>query len=433
MFYSINKTNMSTKKISWRTENRLVQDLIPYEKNPRKITEDQAKQLEESFKKFNYVELVAINADNVIIAGHQRVTTLLALGRGNEEIEVRVPSRQLSETEFKEYLLRSNQNGGSWDIDLLREFNVDLMIESGFTDSELTELWDDILTIEDDDFPEGESEPYEKEVTVQTGDYFQLGPHRLICGDSTDAKVVKTLVGDELIHMSYTDVPYNKNLSYDGGISKKKSYGAEIDDNLSPDNYKQFITHIIMNTKRVSHPDAHYFLWLDASNIGLGQKIFAEQEVIYDRTCLWIKNGVNWTPKNAFSKCYEPCLYGKIGKPYLTDKSAFTEILNGDIGVGNATIDDIEDGLDIWLARRLSSDDYEHACQKPLDLHEKPLLRCTKVGDNVLDLCGGSGSTLLACDQMKRVAFIAEKESAYCELIIKRYESYTGNKAVKIN
>jgi len=76
--------------------------------------------------------------------------------------------------------------------------------------------------------------------------------------------------------------------------------------------------------------------------------------------------------------------------------------------------------------------DYEHSCQKPLQLHEKPLLRCTKVGDNVLDLCGGSGSTLLACEQMKRVAFIAEKEAVYCQLIIDRYESFTGNKAIKV-
>ena len=423
---------MSTK-ISWRTGTRRVQDLIPYEKNPRAITEKQAAQLQKSFKKFNYVELVAINADNVIIAGHQRVATLLALGRGNEEIEVRVPSRQLSETEFEEYLLRSNQNGGSWDIDLLREFNVDLMIESGFTDTELAELWDDVLTIEEDDFPEGEVRPYEKKNTVETGDCFQLGPHRLICGDSTDPQIVKTLVGEELMHMSYTDVPYNKNLSYDGGVSKKKAYGAEINDDLPADKYEEFISSIIANTKLVSHKDAHYFLWLDASNIGLGQKIFAEQEVLYDRTCLWIKNGVNWTPKNAFSKCYEPCLYGKVGKPYLSNMSTFTEILNGDIGIGNATIDDIKDSLDIWLARRDSSDDYEHACQKPLELHERPLLRCTKIGDNVLDLCGGSGSTLLACDQMKRVAFIAEKEPAYCQLIMKRYENYTGKQAVKIN
>lgn len=423
---------MSTKNITWQTERRKVRDLIPYEKNPRQITSEQAKQLQKSFKKFNYVELVAINTDNVIIAGHQRVMTLLELGKGEEEIEVRVPSRELSAEEFKEYLLRSNQNGGSWDMELLREFDVDLMLESGFTDKEMSRLWDDILVIDEDEFPLEEALESNKETDIQTGDVFQLGPHHLVCGDSTDAAIVQKVVGENQMHMSYTDVPYNKNLSYAGGISKKKSYGAEIDDNLPATKYETFISNIIANTKLVSHPDAHYFLWLDASNIGLGQKIFAEQSVIYERTCLWVKNGVNWTPQNAFSKCYEPCLYGKIGKPYLSDMSAYTEILNGNIGVGNITIDDINDTFDIWLARRVASNYYEHSCQKPLELHEKPLLRCTRVGDNVLDLCGGSGSTLLACEQMKRVAFLVEKEPVYCQLIIDRYESFTGNKAVKV-
>ena len=424
---------MSTKKIQWRTETRRVCDLIPYEKNPRKISEEQAAQLQKSFEKFNYVELVAINTDNVIIAGHRRVETSLALGRGEEEIEVRVPSRTLTTPEFEEYLLRSNQNGGEWDVSLLREFDVDLVLESGFTDKELSELWDDVLTIEDEPVDEPVILQQERKTKIQSGDLFQLGPHRLICGDSTDVSVVERLVGDSKIHLSITDVPYNINLNYQGGVSQKKSYGAEVDDNLPAHVYEQFLSSIIANTKQVSHPDAHYFLWLDSGNVGLGQKVFAEHSVQYERTCLWIKNSVNWTPKNSFSKCYESCLYGKIGKPYLSEKSVYTEILNKDIGIGNATIDDILDTFDIWLAKRVATSEYEHACQKPLSIYENPLLRCSRVGDHILDLCGGSGSALLASEQLKRVAFLAEKEPVFCQLIIDRYESFTGNKAIKLN
>jgi DNA modification methylase len=109
------------------------------------------------------------------------------------------------------------------------------------------------------------------------------------------------------------------------------------------------------------------------------------------------------------------------------------EILNNDIGIGNATIDDITDMLDIWLAKRESGDDYQHPTQKPLSLHQRPLNRCTKIGDNVLDVFGGSGSTLLACEQMKRNAYLVEMSPVFCQLIINRYGTFTGEKASKIN
>jgi DNA modification methylase len=109
------------------------------------------------------------------------------------------------------------------------------------------------------------------------------------------------------------------------------------------------------------------------------------------------------------------------------------EILNKDIGIGNATIDDVTDMIDIWLAKRDAGVDYQHPTQKPITLHERPLNRCTKIGDNVLDLCGGSGSTLLACEQLKRNAFLVEMNPVFCQVIINRYENFSGNKAVKLN
>ena len=136
------------------------------------------------------------------------------------------------------------------------------------------------------------------------------------------------------------------------------------------------------------------------------------------------------TPQVAFNKAYEPCVYATRGKPYLAPNlNNLNELLNKDIANGNRAIDDIIDTLNIWLAKRLPSADYEHPTEKPPTLHEKALRRCTKPNDIALDLFAGSGSTLIACEQMKRRCFTAELEPIFCDLIIRRYESITGIKA----
>ena len=114
----------------WHTESRIVDDLVPYEKNPRTLSDKQRKDLEASITKFNLVEIPAINTDNVVIAGHARLKIMQILGRGKEEIEVRVPNRTLTKSEFEEYLLRSNKNTGSWDFELLKEFDTAFLLDS---------------------------------------------------------------------------------------------------------------------------------------------------------------------------------------------------------------------------------------------------------------------------------------------------------------
>ena len=118
-----------------------------------------------------------------------------------------------------------------------------------------------------------------------------------------------------------------------------------------------------------------------------------------------------------------------MGHPYLSEQKNLNEILNKEVGTGNSALDDILDIIDIWVARRLPTQDYEHPTEKPVTLHEKPLRRCTKIGDIVLDLMGGSGSTLIACQQMKRRCLMVEWEPIFCDLIVKRFEALTGEKA----
>jgi len=122
------------KKLTWKTTKRKVNDLIPYSKNPRRLTDKQKADLQKSLEKFNLVEIPAINTDNKIIAGHQRIKILQLLGRGDEIIDVRIPDRKLNEKEYKEYLIRSNKNTGEFDFELLADFNKDLLKDIGFDD-----------------------------------------------------------------------------------------------------------------------------------------------------------------------------------------------------------------------------------------------------------------------------------------------------------
>ncbi len=424
---------MANIPLFWRTETRKVSDLVPHAKNPRSLSAQQKKDLEASIIKFNLAEIPAVNTDNTILAGHARLKVMVALGRSEEEIEVRVPSRTLTAKECEEYLLRSNKNTGSWDFELLKAFDTEFLLDIGFTDTDLGDIWDDVLSIEDDDFDEEDELEEAKTTDIKVGNRFKLGNHSLICGDSMDPNVVKTLVGEEKIDVVYSDSPYNISLDYNKGIGGKQSYGGEVNDCKPDAEFREFTRKTIENGLAVSKSDVHVFWWCAQRYVGMIQSVFHELGVSYKRTCLWIKNGINPTPQVAFNTCYESCIYGIKGKPFLSDKhTKLHEIFNNDVGNGNATVDDIGDMIDIWLAKRISGDEYEHPTQKPVTLHERPLMRCSKIGDNVLDLFGGSGSTLLACEQLKRKAFLVELSPVFCQLIINRYERYSHDKAIKL-
>ena len=251
---------------------------------------------------------------------------------------------------------------------------------------------------------------------------------------STDLEVVKKLVGKEKMDVIYCDPVYNISVDYDKGIGGKANYGGNVDDNKSDEEYEKFIKTTIQNALAISKPNVHVFYYCDQNYVGLFQKIYSELGIKNERTCLWVKCGMNVTPNNTFNKAYEPCVYGKVGKPYVDSNIRnLNEILNKEIGVGNRTADDIMDLLDIWVVKRLPGNEYEHSTQKPTTLHEKPLKRCSRPGHNILDLFGGSGSTLLAAEQLKRKAFLCDINPIFIQLIINRYEQYSNQKAIKLN
>lgn len=420
------------QKLTWTTEKRKVKDLIPADYNPRKISESERQNLMDSIKEFSEVEPVVINTNNHLIGGHQRVSIYADLAI--EEIDVRVPNRKLTAEEEIKLNLRLNKNTGSWDPDKLQKLDIDTLLNVGFGDEELSGMWDNVELLEDGFNPEKAIQEAQT-TTIKLGDIFQLGEHRLLCGDSTKEGEVEKLMGGETAEMIYCDPPYNIGLNYKTGIGGKKGYSnSEVDDNKKPQEYSNFVFETLKNALKNAKKDAHIFYWCDEKYIGLIQKLYFEVGVENKRVCIWIKNNQNPTPQVAFNKVYEACVYGTTGRPFLNPNyRAFNEIINREVGSGNQLIDDILDLINIWLVNRDTAQDYQHPTQKPVVLHEKPLKRCTGPGNIVIDLFGGSGSTLIACEQLKRKAYLMEIDPVFCQVIINRYEQFCGGKAKKLN
>lgn len=408
------------KKLNWHTEKRRVDKLLPRENNPRTINQKQMSDLKKSIEKFNLVEIPAIDIDGTILAGHQRLKALQLLGRGDEYIDVRIPNRKLTESERDRYMLGSNALGGSWNFEKLKDFSPELLTDIGFEDLDIAHIWDKGTEVENDHFDEEKELGKITEAKTQTGDLILLGRHKLICGDSTRKEVLEQLFEGEKTSMIYSDPPYNINLSYEKGVGGKQNYGAEVHDDRTNKEYRSFIQQTMGAALAVAEKNLHIFYWCDQSYIWLMQTLYQEIEIDNKRVCLWIKNGHNPTPGVAFNKAYEPCVYGVRGKPFLTSKKNITELLNKDIRNGNDALDDV------WTAKRLGAKEYSHATSKPPSLHQKAILRCTKPNDIILDSFGGSGSTLIAAEQLNRRVYCVEQEPRFCDLIIARFEKLTG-------
>lgn len=401
--------------------------------NPRAISDNEFANLVKSIREHGIPQPLIANSnperEHILIAGHQRL-------RAARELSLKtVPVIYLSLTleQEKTLSLRLNRISGQFVDELLRaNFDIELLLETGFDDTDLGSIWNDQLEIEDDNFDEEKAVKEALATDIKLGDAFALGEHRLICADSTDSGAIKKLAGDLKVDMLYVDPVYNIDLDYNKGVGQKAGYGGTTEDKKPDHEYHNLLSDFLQNSLAVMKEDAHAFMYCDQNYIGMVQALMTEHKLTNRRVCFWIKNGFNVTPQVAFNKAYEPCVYATRGKPYLSETHNLTEILNKDIATGNRTTDDVIDLFDIWLAKRDAGQSYMHPTQKPLSLHEKPLKRCTKIGDIVLDVCGGSGSTLLACEQLKRVALISEIEPVFCQVIINRWEAMTGKKAVKL-
>jgi len=440
---------MAKEKLQWHNEKRKIKDLIGWDKNPRKLTENEQRDLTESLEKFNLMSIPVIDTTNRIVSGHQRTMILALLGRSEEEIDVRVPNRPLTEEEFTEAALRENKNLGSWDINKLQEMDMDLLLEVGFDDEYLQDIFDNVDVI-DDEFDVEKALKETKVARVKPGEIWQMGENKLLVGDSCNTEQVKKLMGEDLADIIYCDPPYNIGLDYNKGISTGGKYGGEYGghtrkdgDGKFPDlkfknmsdsktilKYSEFIDSSIKNAISVSKPNCHIFYWCDEKFIFLIQQLFIANKIDNKRVCLWIKNNFNMTPQVAFNKAYEPCIYGVIGKPYLNRNiTNSNELLNKEIGSGNQVHEEILDIINLWIVKRDNAQDYSHPTQKPVTLNEKPIKRCSTPGHIVFSGFAGGGSDLIACEQLNRKWRGVELDPIFATVCIDRWEAFTNKKA----
>lgn len=410
--------------------------LKPAEYNPRTWDEKDTEKLSDSIRQFGLVDPlivnIAQNRKNIIIGGHFRYEVAKRLGIEKVPVVyVNIPDIKKE----KELNLRLNRNTGKWDLELLKSFDIELLLDVGFDDNDLADIWDEHLAVEDDEFNTDDELSKIKEIQTKPGDIYKLGSHLLGCGDALDFNFLDKLIEKPQVNMVYMDPPFNISLDYNRGIGGKANYGAKLTNDKKTDiQYREFLIRAIKNALRKVGPDAHIFTYCDESYIGLLQQIYRKLGIDNKRVCLWIKNGMGLTPQVAFNKAYEACAYGTVGSPYLSERlSNLTEVLNKEVEAGNRMLDDVYDLFNIWLAKRLPAGQYEHPTEKPPTLHEKALRRCTKIGAIVLDLFGGSGSTMIACEQLKRICFMTEIEPIFCDLIIRRYKNLTGKEQLRVN
>jgi DNA modification methylase len=362
--------------------------------------------LKESIKRFGIVDPLVVNSaenrKNIVIGGHFRLVILKELGyKKVPVVYVNIPDIKKE----KELNLRLNKNHGEWDMELLANFDEELLKEVGFESEELDKIFD--LKIED-----SEKEDYVPEVkktNIKYGDIFQLGQHRLMCGDATKKEDVEKLMNGEKADMVFTDPPYGVEYSSRGDTLRG--------DTLRGDTLKELPMLLEKSFKNLfdfSSANASVYIWhadqKENIDIIFKQK-FTEAGFFCGGKIVWVKNvaSMGW---NDYRYQYEPCLYGWKGKH---------KFYGG------------RDNTNVWRVDRDAVINYKHPTQKPVALAEIAIKNSSKRGDIVLDLFGGSGSTLIACEKLNRRCYMMEIEPIYCQVIIDRWEKFTNKKAQKIS
>lgn len=400
------------EKLHWTTEKRKIKDLLPADYNPRQMTEAQAKELRKSLEKFDLVEIPAVNTDGIILAGHQRLHILGLMGRGDEEIDVRIPNRPLTELEAQEYNLRSNKNTGEWDMDKLFAMPEGLLEEVGFSNKEIQSLIDGHTDTKEDDYDVDKG--LETPVRVEKGQIWQLGSHRLMCGDSTDKQDVERLMDGKRAGMFLSDPPYNVALGMNETPEEAKKRNRRTDglvvqnDEMNDEDFNGFLFNVFTVADSVLDEGGVFYIW-HADSEGYNFRSACKQVGWKVRQCLiWNKSSLIMGRQDYQWK-HEPCLYGwKDGAAHLWNSDRT-----------QTTVIDFQKPSNSKL----------HPTMKPIELMVYQIKNSSNIDQIILDLFGGSGSTLIACEQTDRVCYMMEIDPKYCTVILDRWEKLTGKKA----
>lgn len=442
-----------------KTEKRKLKELVAADYNPRKALtpeDSEYQKIKRSIEEFGYVDPIIINEDGTIIGGHQRCTVLKDLGY--EEVDVVVVS--LDKQREKALNIALNKITGEWDEIKLKDLLLDLDLGdydisiTGFESGELTELVDR-LAIEpeaiDDDFDESEALEQVYLPKTKLGDVWKLGRHRLMCGDSTSQEDVTTLMKGEIADLIITDPPYNVNYGdkaemLDTYLQKGHRNNSRIkNDNMDNESFYSFMLQVYQSAYEFMREGAAIYVFHAESTGHIFRQAFLDAGLKLAQCLIWEKNAFV-LGRQDYQWRHEPCLYGwKEGAAhyFINDRTQDTVILEDDVDFEAmkkadliAYIEDMhrkyKDQTSVIYENKPTRNDI-HPTMKPVTLIGRLMSNSSKSGWNVLDLFGGSGSTLMAAEQLGRTAFLMELDEKFCDVIVKRWEEYTGQSAIRIS
>lgn len=398
--------------------------LKPYDKNAKKHSDKQIRQVADSIQAFGFNQPIVADENNVVIVGHGRLEAAKLLGLK----DVPVITVKLTPEKAAAYRLADNKlNESEWDMDLVIE-------ELKTLSSEMLDLtgFDADLIIEADD--KDDVIPENPPAVSKLGDVFKLGRHRLVCGDSTKTEDLEKLMEGTKADMVFTDPPYNVN--YKGG--GKKTSNKIMNDHMSDEAFSGFLLEVFKRLDESSKAGAAWYVFHSSST----QDQF---RAAIEMSGWEVKTQIIWNKPSAamgwgdYRMKHEPFFYcGKDETVFYGDRTGTSvwdfqktesQLLNWARKMKRM---EEEGKTTVWTMKRDNVNEYVHPTQKPVELICRALTNSSKSDDVVLDLFGGSGSTIIACEKMNRSCKTMELDPKYCDVIIKRWEDFTGSKAEKL-
>jgi DNA modification methylase len=427
-----------------KIEFRKLADIRPYENNPR-VNDDAVEAVAASIREFGFRQPIVVDTEGVIIVGHTRYKAALKLGL--EKVPVHV-AKDLTPEQIRAYRIADNKTAelADWNYDLL-PIELSQLGEAGFDLQLLGFGADELAELLDPGVKEGLTDPDDvpappDEAITQPGDLWILGDHRLLCGDSSNPEHVDRLLDGNPIHLVNTDPPYNvkveprSNNAIAAGLSsfqgtthhqgldlarhpekakptRKKLRAKDrplVNDFVSDEEFDRLLDAWFGNLARVLLPGRGFYIWGGYANCGNYPPFLRKHSLYFSQAIIWDKEHPVLTRKD-FMGAHEWCFYGwKEGAAHRF------------YGPNNAQ--------DLWHVKKIPPQQLEHLTGKPAELAVRAIQYSSVNGENVLDLFGGSGSTMIGAEQTGRRAFLMELDPPYCDVIVDRYQRFTGKPAV---
>jgi site-specific DNA-methyltransferase (adenine-specific) len=377
-----------------------INEIKPNPNNPRIIKDDKFKKLVKSIQDFpQMLELrpIVIDENNIVLGGNMRLKACIEAGLTDVPVK---QAKELTEKQKKEFIVKDNVGYGEWDWDdLANNWDVEDLTEWGL---DIPNFDANVLEAEEDNFavPEGGTE-----TDIVLGDLFEIGEHRLLCGDSTDSDQVAKLMNGQKAELVFTDPPYG--VDYQGGALTKRT---KLDNDQKNTNIYQ---EVIPNLYLFTIDKAAMYIWHAAGYADMASHLW-DNDIQIRSQIIWNKNMAQFGALSAqYKQKHEPCFYcyKKGQSPYW-------------YGPTNE--------VTVWDVKRESKNEY-HPTQKPIELPERAINNSSKVNDLVLDLFGGSGSTMVAAQQLNRKARLMELDPKYCQVIVDRMKLLDPSLVIKKN